>query len=193
MKKLISVIITAFILSSLYTMATAKEVNESVVRLHILANSNDQQDQAVKLEVRDKMGDLSELSLSGITLAELAYGQLEKMLPEIEDIANKTLSENGFAYTASATIGVEHFPPRQYGEVTLPSGYYKSLIVTLGEGEGDNWWCVMYPPLCYAGETVEGTEELSRAIEGEVTYKFKVLEIIEEIKCSNLFTQDPTA
>ncbi len=127
---------------------------DQVVRLHIKANSNGPADQSVKESVRDAiMGSFGE-SLLGISDVKEAEKVLTKALPKIEDVASKCLEENGFSYGAKATIKMADFPDKSYelaaGKlVYLPAGEYKALVVYLGAGDGDNWWCVMYPPLCY--------------------------------------------
>ena len=94
---------------------------------------------------------------------------LENALPQIEEVANGVLAENGFSYTARAAVRREEFPTRVYEDVTLEAGVYDALIVELGEGAGANWWCVVYPPLCFSGE----------ANGGNVRYRSRLLEIIQ--------------
>ncbi len=135
------------------------------LRIHIRADSNEQSAQAVKYLVRDKVVEyLTPLVASCSTKAE-AMGRLEEKLPQIAEIARKTLLGQGFAYGARAELTVERFPTRAYGEYLLPAGEYTALVLYLGSGSGDNWWCVVYPPLCFTG--------------GEnVVYKSKIKEII---------------
>ena len=127
---------------------------DKVVRLHVRGNSNEKADQDVKLEVRDAlMASFGRTLLSASSVGE-ARSVLTVALPEVERVAKACLSERGFTYDAKATLAVEQFPDREYRTVGsdliyLPAGRYTALVVDLGRGEGDNWWCVMYPPLCY--------------------------------------------
>lgn len=144
-------IFTAFLcLIGIFSVSCANTttVNErDVLRLHIRADSNAAEDQEVKLKVRDKIIKyLADLDARSVKDAKRKVASKTNTLIEI---ANRTLIENGFSYKASATLKNEFFPTRSYGDVTLESGYYDALIISLGSGEGDNWWCVIYPPLCY--------------------------------------------
>lgn len=124
-----------------------------LLRLHIRANSNSDIDQAVKLKVRDSVVAYLESELISIDDFELAKKEINKRKSEIKRIADKTLADNGFSYTASVSLNNEFFPTRMYESVVVESGYYDALIIQLGAGAGDNWWCVIYPPLCYVEAT----------------------------------------
>ncbi len=188
MKKISTILIAAVIIAGCMTMLRADTVTDEIVRLHIIANSDSEADQAVKLMVRDSLSELASETLSDAADAAQASELLAALLPEIEEIANTVLSQSDMEYRAEATLGVSHFPPRTYGGVTLPAGNYNALIVRLGEGEGHNWWCVMYPPLCYAGEEPVDTERLNEALETKVEYRFRIAEFLEEVRCSSLFS-----
>ncbi|HWQ51400.1 MAG TPA: stage II sporulation protein R [Terriglobales bacterium] len=188
MKKVITIFIAAVLIAGGAGMLRADTVTDEIIRLHILANSDSEADQAVKLAVRDSLRGLADASLSDATDAAQAGGRIEVLLPEIEKIANEALHEAGMDYHAAATLGVSHFPPKTYAGVTLPAGNYNALIVTLGEGEGHNWWCVMYPPLCYAGEEAVDASRLSEVLEAQVEYRFRIVEFLEEVRCSSLFS-----
>lgn len=142
----------------------------SLIRIHIRADSNDQDDQAVKLEVRDAVCAYLESELNGVDDFQSAYTGIEKRLGKIEAIADKVLAERGFAYTSRARLNNEYFPTRSYEGVVVESGYYDALILELGSGKGDNWWCVIYPPLCYL--EAQGT--------GGIRYKSKIKELWEQ-------------
>ena len=152
-----------------YATNVSKTDNE-YLRIHIRADSNEPDAQAVKYYVRDKVVEyLTPLVAEYQTQAQAIQG-VEKHLAQVEKVAAQTLTSQGFAYGASAELTVEKFPTRVYGDYTLPAGEYAALIIRLGSGKGDNWWCVVYPPLCFAGE-------------GEnVVYKSKILEIIENFR-----------
>lgn len=118
-----------------------------VMRLHVRANSNSEEDQAVKLLVRDaiilQLGDMD-----GARTYGQAQAYIEAHLDNLIQTANQVLRENGETYTASATIGTAQFPEKMYGDVCFPAGTYNALRMNLGTGEGENWWCVLFPPLC---------------------------------------------
>ncbi len=124
-----------------------------MLRLHIRANSNSQDDQAVKLKVRDAVNDYIENNIRKSTFDE-AYAEIGERLDILSDIATGKLRENGFSYSARAVLRNEYFPSRMYKDEVVPEGYYDALIIELGEAAGDNWWCVIYPPLCYGEEFV---------------------------------------
>lgn len=119
-----------------------------LLRLHIRANSDSAADQAVKIKVRDAVNDYIRANIDKATFAE-AYADIGRDLAAIEATARRTLAANGFCYGAKARLCNEYFPSRMYADVTVPEGYYDALIIELGAGAGDNWWCVVYPPLCY--------------------------------------------
>ena len=121
----------------------------SLIRIHIRADSNDADDQAVKMLVKESVTEYLTRELDGVDSFEEAYSMLDERLSVIESAAEKVLEENGFYYGAEAKLNNEYFPTRAYEDVVVESGYYDALIINLGSGKGDNWWCVVYPPLCY--------------------------------------------
>ena len=131
------------------------------LRLHILGNSNTFEDQNVKLKVRDAVL-ASMKDVAQCKNADEAEEYIEKNIGIILETANETLAKNGFEYTATAETGNFHFPEKSYKDVTYPEGNYEALRIILGEGKGDNWWCVMFPPLCLSEATdTEDTEYTS--------------------------------
>lgn len=138
------------------------------LRLHVRANSDSAIDQAVKYEVKDAVVDYLTPLAASCESKEKAMKALEKALPAIEDRADAVLAANGFSYVSRAQIRREEFPSRVYAGVTLEAGIYDALIVELGSGKGANWWCVVYPPLCFAGETG-----------ADVQYRSRIWEIIQ--------------
>lgn len=120
------------------------------LRIHIRANSNQEQEQEVKYLVRDCVVEYLTPIIATVEDKQSALIVIEENLSSVECIATAVLRANGFFYTAKATLKKEEFPTRIYGEYTLPSGIYDSLIIELGKGAGENWWCVIYPPLCFA-------------------------------------------
>ncbi len=133
-------------------------------RLHIIANSNTSQDQQVKLEVRDAVLKATKDGIEKCNTADETKEYIQKNLGIILETANETLKESGFGYTAKAKVGNYHFPEKSYQGVVYPEGDYEALRIILGEGEGDNWWCVMFPPLCLY-EIDEGEDNDAQDIE----------------------------
>lgn len=169
-------------------------IYDNVIRLHVLANSDSEIDQEVKLLVRDEILSKVNVILDGVTDRENAEKLLFENIPHLEATAKEALAENGFHYSASVTLTKEPYPKREYGGFSLPSGKYTSLRILLGEAEGQNWWCVLFPSLCRP--LAQGTEfsekELKEAgltssqikiITGssaEVKIKFRLIELISK-------------
>lgn len=160
---LLSVAVSVFALylafSSVLFAGRCEKISGSVVRLHVLANSDEEGDQEVKLAVRDALLEKnSALLTDGVTVenAEEYFISSKKLL---ENTANEVLKEKGFSYNAKIKLCREFYPTRTYGDLTFPSGEYTSVKVVLGKGEGHNWWCVMFPPLCVPTATGEVTAE----------------------------------
>ena len=165
---------------AVYSESAAEDLQENVMRLHIIANSDSDADQEVKIKVRD---------------AILAAANKGATADDFKEIADNTLHENGFTYSAGTEFGKFYFPKKTYKDMTFPAGEYNGLRVILGDGKGKNWWCVMNPPLCFTEDadgkmSAEGQTELKSALNGE-TYeiitgkpeiKFKIVEIFGELK-----------
>ena len=154
------------------------ELRGSVLRLHILANSDSEQDQRLKLMVRDKLLE-SGLFESAESLSE-AEAIAEKKLDKITDIAERVLRENGCAHKVTAELADVDFGDRTYGDITMPAGRYRALRIKIGSAEGHNWWCVMYPPLCLpaACEAEDGAGEDESA--AEANFDEKELDILHK-------------
>ncbi len=166
-KKLLIALSFLFIVClTLLTVGCVKQVNtEDYIRLHIRADSNDAFAQAVKLKVRDEIVGFLSVKANTITSKEQMLDYLYNQIPEIEARADKVLAENGLSYHCKAQIRREDFPEKTYGDLTLPEGNYLALILELGSGKGQNWWCVAYPPLCFiASEDTEGDTVEYRSI-----------------------------
>lgn len=133
---------------------------EKYIRIHVRANSDSAEDQSVKLAVRDAIVQyLAPLSV-GIEDKEEMWKLLQNRESEIESTANDTLLSCGYSYGCRVRLGRESFPTRRYGDLTLERGAYDAVIVELGSGEGKNWWCVAYPPLCFIASEETGKEEI---------------------------------
>ena len=128
--------------------ADRKALNENLIRLHVVANSDSEEDQTLKLKVRDAVVDRLQETMQNLPDVEDAKAYLEEHLPELEAFVNQLIRELGFADTAKVSLNREAFDIREYDTFSLPSGQYESLRITIGEGEGKNWWCVVFPTLC---------------------------------------------
>ena len=171
-----------------------KQLQENLLRLHVVANSDSEEDQAIKLEVRDGVLNLLESAMEGLSTLEEAKEYVTEHLPQIEQEANRILQEAGSQMKAVATFALETFPTRVYDTFRLPAGIYESLRITIGEGEGHNWWCVLFPTLCMPATTdgFEATaeasgmsDELSRTLTHETGYyevRFRLMDWVGELK-----------
>ena len=149
--------------------ATEAALSTSVIRLHVIAHSNSDEDQKLKLMVRDRVlneaPDIFDVNTS-VTDAEK---QLLNNLDRIKSIAQKEISANGFNYDVKVSLGNSSFPTKEYGELVLPAGSYKALKIEIGEAKGRNWWCVLFPPLCFVDEScVSANTEAIHSIEKSV-------------------------
>ncbi len=143
-------LLVVLIICIVYSGATQNQIAGHVVRLHIVANSDSVDDQALKLKVRDAILEHMRLKYPEGATRDEAADYLKKSLPEIQQIAMDVLKENGSNEAVSARYGVFSFPTKTYEDVALPAGMYEAVRVELGEAQGKNWWCVMFPPLCVA-------------------------------------------
>lgn len=151
----------------------AKETyNYDYLRLHIRANSNVEVDQQVKYEIKNVLVDFLTPYFCNVSSKEEAVKIVENMTPLIESKCDDLLKEKGFSYTSNVKINNEFFPTRSYDNVTLESGYYDAVIVELGSAIGDNWWCVMYPPLCFVNKNENNMQ---------INYKSKIFEIFKNV------------
>lgn len=146
------------------------KTNQNVVRIHIRANSNSEADQQIKLKVRDDVLAFVTPLIAGCKDSDEVKNILSSNTQSINQIADNVLIENGFDYIANSRVSCEYFPSRNYNGTIFEADYYDALIVNLGSGEGNNWWCVAYPPLCFVGEETGGN----------VVYKSKLLELINK-------------
>ena len=140
---------------------------DAYLRVHIRADSNEGAAQAVKYEVRDAVVEFLTPVVADCESKKEAMQKIGGLLPQIEEVAERVLLERGFSYGARASLKREEFPTRIYAETTLEGGTYDALILELGSGTGDNWWCVVYPPLCFTSGN------------GNITYKSKIAEIVK--------------
>ncbi len=135
------------------------QLAEKVLRFHVLANSDSSMDQELKLSVRDAIGVYLQEQLKTVTDKADSEARIAECLPEIEELAEEVIKENGFAYPVQAELTECRFPVKTYGDYTFPAGTYDALKVTIGAGEGQNWWCVMYPNMCFENSMYEVVDE----------------------------------
>ena len=195
---LLLLILFIFISAISYVSAVSNIAN-GVFRLHVIANSDSPEDQNLKYIVRDElikyMNTLAKDCTSKQEVIEIAQNNISNF----ENIAKKTIQDNGFNYNVTVEIGNFDFPTKTYGDITLPAGTYDSLKIKIGKSEGQNWWCVMFPPLCFVDVTTgivpeESKKEMKEAMpeeeyslisntnNSEVNFKFKLIEFFENIK-----------
>jgi stage II sporulation protein R len=139
-------IATFFTLGSIIPTESEYQIYDSCVRLHVIANSDGEKDQELKLKVRDEL--LNYISKYEVKTKEEALSMMKKERNSLEEVAKRVVNENGYDYDIKIEIGLENYPRREYEEFALPAGEYTSVRVIIGEGKGQNWWCVLYPPLC---------------------------------------------
>ena len=132
-----------------YVTAVSNDIQNSVFRLHVIANSDSNEDQDLKYKVRDNLIEYMNTICKDVESREEAIHLANLHLDEFKKIAEKTVKENGYSYPISVEIGNFSFPTKDYGDISLPAGYYDSLRVKIGDASGQNWWCVMFPPLCF--------------------------------------------
>ena len=171
---------------------TKRTLSQTIIRLHVRANSNSPKDQELKLKVRNRVLEECDVLLDGAKSREDVYNIIGSNLDSLAECAQKEVRCNGYNYPVNVTLGKSDFPAKAYGDIYLPGGTYEALVVNIGEAKGDNWWCVVFPQLCLADGTVsrEGKEELEESL-GSNTYdmvsdskpkiKFKMYELWQDI------------
>lgn len=172
-------------------LADRQRLNDGLIRFHVVANSDSEEDQSVKLQVRDAVLNSLQSDLNKIADVNEARAYLQAKLPQIQAVANSVLEATGCDCEAVVTLCKEAFDTRYYDTFTLPAGIYEALRITIGEGEGHNWWCVVFPPLC--AETTSSLSQTAMAAgltEEEVALitesdgyqlKFKAVELWEKL------------
>ena len=204
MKKILNLSLLTFLLflyvfisAHSYVTVIATNLSDAVFRLHVIANSDSDEDQELKLKVRDSLLNYMNEICANCTTKEEAISIAQKHQNEFQKIAEKTILDNGYNYSAKINIGNFYFPTKNYGDISLPAGFYDSLRVEIGEAKGQNWWCVMFPSLCFidissgivddeAKENLqENLEEESYSIisdnkKSNIKFKFKLIEFFAE-------------
>lgn len=183
-------IVVAIFFSICSFAKTSEEIRSDVLRLHVIANSDTSVDQNLKLRLRDYILQEGKDIFNGSVNVENAVEKIEPVLPELEKSAKAFVNQAGFDYDVKISLSNEYFTTRTYETVTLPAGKYLALRVVIGSGEGHNWWCVMFPPMCVPAadkkdeiENVFSEKEI-KLVESKPKYepRFKVVEIYEQLK-----------
>jgi len=196
MKKITAILCTVLLVGlsvlSILPIRGEGAVYEKTLRLHVIAHSDSEEDQALKLAVRDAVLDRLTPMLEACESRREAVTVAETHLSEITAEAERVAAERGFGYGASATVGIEVYPERSYGSFRLPAGEYCSLVIRLGDGKGQNWWCVLFPPLCTGaaevrdelaavGFTPAQIRLLTDSENPKYVLRFKLLEWLESV------------
>lgn len=181
-----------------------KELADKLIRFHVLANSDSEEDQALKLKVRDAVLEYASPLLKDAKDINESREILNKNNDKIINIAKSVIKENGYSYDVQAALEYENFPVKTYGNITLPSGKYEAYRILIGNAEGRNWWCVMFPPLCFVDVTkgdvskVETEKEMKTVLteeeynsvdntksnkgkKNDIKFKFKISEVIDKV------------
>ena len=145
-----------------------QKLADKVLRFHVLANSDSEADQQLKYQVRDAVGCYLQKELGMADSREESEQIITGQLEQIQEVAEETVKEHGYSYSVRAELEETAFPVKSYGSFTFPPGTYEALRVVIGEGEGHNWWCVLYPNLCFEGSLYEISEEKDVGILREV-------------------------
>ena len=192
--------IVAIIFSICSFAKTSEQIRSDVLRLHVIANSDSSVDQNLKIRLRDFLLEEGKSIFDGSVNVENAVKKIEPQIHALEKSAKEFIRASGFDYEVKISLSREYFTTRTYETVTLPAGKYLALRVVIGSGEGHNWWCVMFPPMCVPAadkkDEIENifTEDEIKLVESSPKYeiRFKVVEICEGIKESlnEKFRQD---
>lgn len=197
---IIIILLLAFFVTNAYSYAmnVSNGLSSNIFRLHILANSDSEEDQALKLKVRDAilqyMETLNTENQDKQSVIELSREHIH----DFEKIAEKVIQENGYNYSVESEIGNFYFPTKYYGNISLPAGNYDALKIEIGDAKGQNWWCSLFPPLCFVSVSAgvveeEGEEYLKENLteeqfeiisetSPEIEFKFKIVELINQKK-----------
>ena len=183
-------LIVSMIFSTAGFAAKCEKVSENVLRLHIVAASDSEEDQHLKLKVRDAVLEKSSSIFDGSVDIENAVDKITPELPLIRQTARQIIQENGYDYDVDVSLKKEYFKTRVYDGFTMPPGEYLALRIVIGEGKGHNWWCVMYPAMCLPSARAEDNaknilgDKIYRFIGRNPKYepRFKIIEVIEELK-----------
>ena len=202
LKRYFLIILLLLVYTLIYSISYANNIvsdlSDSVFRLHVIANSDSDEDQNLKYLVRDELISYMNDLCSNISSKEEAISIANEHIDDFYKIAKQVIKNNGFDYDINISIGNFPFPTKSYGDISLPAGYYDALKVEIGEAKGKNWWCVMFPSLCFVDVSngivpEESKEELQSTLKNEeyqlisskdkeYQFKFKIVELFENSK-----------
>ena len=200
---IIMLLLILYVLFSAFSYAStiSKDISESVFRLHVIANSNSEEDQNLKYIVRDALISYMNNISKDASSKEEAISIARSHKDDFYNIAIDTIKDNGFDYDVKISIGNFSFPTKKYGDISLPAGYYDALKVEIGNASGENWWCVMFPPLCFVDvssgvvpdESKDAMKEnlteeeysIISSNDNDIKEKFKIIEMLQNV---NIFT-----
>lgn len=167
------------------------DLQNDVVRIHILANSDSEEDQNLKLQVRDRILECTEGWTEGCTNADEAENIFASRIDEINSIAQQYVYDSGYSYTTQSEVVRMKFDDREYGDIIMPQGDYRAVRITIGEAEGHNWWCVMYPPLCVpAAECETDIDDFSEYFtEGEIDIMKNCRKYRVKLRCAEIYNE----
>jgi len=200
-KRIFILILLLLLFSSIcafsYINTVSANISESVFRLHVLANSDTAEDQNLKYKVRDRLIEYMNNLADGYTSKNDVINLAKEYISEFKEVAKRVVQENGYDYDVNVSIGNFEFPTKTYGDISLPAGFYDALKVEIGEAKGQNWWCVMFPPLCFVDVTSgivpdESKELMQEELSDEeyylisehtpeIKFKFKLLELFSNM------------
>lgn len=149
----IGLVFTIIFCSKIYSDTIVSGISQQVIRLHVLANSNVDADQTLKLYVRDQVLEQMHASIGNSTDINETRNYIVENIDTIQQWAEDAIWEKGYDYSVTASLAKDMFPTKQYGDATFPAGEYEALRIEIGEAKGNNWWCVVFPPLCYVDVT----------------------------------------
>ena len=186
----VSISLTFLLLYNVSTFAySCQTLRNDVIRLHILANSDSDEDQALKLKVRDAILLQCPGIFDGTVSPENAKEKIEPELDNLQSVAEQIIKENGYDYSVKAYLDEEYFSTRVYEDATMPAGKYLALKVIIGDGNGKNWWCVMFPTLCLPAAEENSADAVFSENEKDIVFntekyevRFKVMEYFEKVK-----------
>lgn len=190
-RRVLALFVACLVCTALWAEATQVRLASQVIRLHVLANSDSEEDQALKLEVRDRVLETTSALLTGETEPQAAAVLLDQHLDDIAQTAAQEISAQGHDDRVEVRLEQTWFPTRQYQGISLPAGNYLALRVLIGEAEGHNWWCVVFPNLCLPAVSERALEastltpgQISLLQEEETSYvfRFKTLEFWQSLK-----------
>lgn len=210
MKKIFCALLGIIAIVNLYLFVGAKQmqsdeeivndINEKLIRFHVIANSDEDADQELKIKIKDNIINYIFPKLKDSQSIDESREILRNNNQQILKIAEKVIKESGYNYSVTSTMDRENFPEKSYGDITLPQGEYEAYRVIIGSGQGKNWWCVMFPPLCFVDVTKgqvsdKETEETMKKVlddeeyseisnkdnKGKIKIKFKIVEVIKDL------------